>query len=544
MSDRPAYRNPILPGFYPDPSICRVGGDFYLVNSSFAYFPGIPISHSRDLVHWEQIGNVLDRPSQLPLEGAGSSRGIFAPAIRHSGGRFYVACTNVDHGGNFIVQAEDPAGPWSEPAWLEGAPGIDPSLFFDEGGRAWYCGTRPAPEGEKYPGDWEVWLDELDLSTMRLKGEARGLWRGALRNCVWPEGPHIYRAGGWYYLMIAEGGTGLDHAVSVARSREIGGPYVGKASNPILTHRQLGRACTVVNVGHGDLVDDGKGGWWMVLLASRPFGGGYTNLGRETFLVPVAWEDEWPLPCPGEGFVREEFPLPRLERFDVCPPPACEHFDAPRLDPHWLSLRGPASAFSSLSERPGFLRLRLGEAGMRDRGAVSFVGRRQLDLSYSVRMALEFSPEREGEAAGLVLFQGEEGQYRLELALSRGGRVMRLVAVSREAGGAAVETVVAERPFAGKRAVLAAVARGQDLAFAFGPDSGPLETLAAGLDGRILSTERAGGFVGTVIGAFASGNGKASRNFADIDWFEYRALQGEPGTGVGASAKLLMPGSW
>jgi alpha-N-arabinofuranosidase len=530
MSDRSTYRNPILPGFYPDPSICRVGEDFYLVNSSFAYFPGIPISHSRDLVHWEQIGNVLDRPSQLPLEGAGISRGIFAPTIRYHSGLFYVVCTNVDHGGNFVVTAEDPAGPWSEPVWLRDAPGIDPSLFFDEadggagGCRAWYCGTRPAPEGEKYSGNWEVWLRELDLDTLTLKGEARGIWRGALRDCVWPEGPHLYRKDGWYYLTIAEGGTGLDHAVTVARSCELRGPYVGKSSNPILTHRHLGRGYPIVNVGHGDLVDDANGDWWMVHLASRPYGGNYTNLGRETFLVPVDWEDEWPLPCPGEGVVREELPLPRLPRFDAPPLPACEHFDDPSLAPQWLSLRGPASAFSSLSERPGFLRLRLGEAGMQDKAAVSFVGRRQLDMSFSARMALEFSPEREGEAAGLALVQSEDHQYRLELAMSGDARVIRLVVAERDTEGIAIERTLAERPFAERRAVLSVVARGQDLAFAVGPKPGSLETIASGIDGRVLSTERAGGFVGTVIGAFASGNGKASENVAYIDWFEYCPL--------------------
>jgi xylan 1,4-beta-xylosidase len=530
MNDRSVFRNPILPGFHPDPSICRAGEDFYLVNSSFAYFPGIPVSHSRDLAHWEQIGNVLDRSSQLPLEGAGISRGLFAPTIRYHCGLFYVVCTNVDNGGNFIVTAEDPAGPWSEPVWLKDAPGIDPSLFFDDAeeaggassagdGRAWYCGTRPAPEGEAYGGNWEVWLAELDLATLSLKGEARGIWRGALRDCIWPEGPHLYRKDGWYYLTIAEGGTGFDHAVTVARSRELSGPYIGKSSNPILTHRHLGKDYPIVNVGHGDLFDDAKGDWWMVHLASRPYGGNFTNLGRETFLVPVAWEDEWPLPCPGEGVVREEFPFPRLPRFDAAPLPACEHFDDPVLDPEWLSLRGPASAFSSLSERPGFLRLRLGEAGMRDKAAVSFVGRRQLDMSFSARMALEFSPAREGETAGLALVQSEDYQYRLELAISGNARVIRLAVAE---GGA--DRVIAERPFAEGRAVLSVIARGQDLSFAFGRRPGALEVLASGIDGRVLSTERAGGFVGTVIGAFASGNGMASPNVAYVDWFEYRAL--------------------
>jgi xylan 1,4-beta-xylosidase len=531
MSERGCFDNPILPGFYPDPSICRVGGDFYLVNSSFAYFPGIPVSHSRDLVHWERIGNALDRPSQLPLAGAGVSRGLFAPTIRHHSGRFYIVCTNVDHGGNFVITAEDPAGPWSEPSWLEGAPGIDPSLFFDEAGasagegvsagegRAWYCGTRPAPEGERYSGNWEVWLREFDPATLSLKGEARGLWRGALRDCIWPEGPHIYRRGDWYYLLIAEGGTGRGHAITVARSRALAGPWEGNSGNPILTHRQLGQDCPIVNVGHGELFEDPEGDWWMVHLASRPYGGPRSNLGRETFLVPVAWEEEWPLPCPGSGRVEDRYPLPRLPRFEPEPEPACDNFEDSRLGPLWLALRGPASGFASLSERPGYLRLSLGAARLRDKAFVSYVGRRQTDRSFSLRAAMEFSPSREGGSAGIALFQSEDYQYRLELTAAGGARKLRLVAAS---GGP--DRIVAERPYAERRIILAAEARGQELSFRFGPAPGALELLASGVDGRILSSEVAGGFVGTTVGMFASGNGIESPDHADFDWFEYRPL--------------------
>jgi alpha-N-arabinofuranosidase len=524
MNERSSYRNPILPGFYPDPSICRVGEDFFLVNSSFAYFPGIPIHHSRDLVNWEQIGNALDRPSQLPLEGAGASRGIFAPTIRCHAGRFYIVCTNVDRGGSFAVTAEDPAGPWSEPAWLPDAPGIDPSLFFDDAGgdgesRAWYCGTRPSPEGERYPGNWEIWLQEFDPVSLSLLGHARGLWRGALLDCAWPEGPHIYRREGWYYLMIAEGGTSLCHAVSVARSRDLAGPWESNPSNPILTHRHLGKDYPIVNVGHGDLVDDSRGDWWMVHLASRPYGGLYHNMGRETFLVPVVWEDEWPLPSPGSGRVEEHYPLPRLPRFDTEPIPACENFEGSVLAPCWLSLRGPAAGFSSLAERPGFLRLRALAGTLRDKTAVSYVGRRQRDMSFCARTAMEFSPAREGEAAGLALFQSEDYQYRLELTLSHNVQILRLVAAE---GGK--DRVVAERAFGGPRIVLCVEAQGQDLSFHFGPTPGVLELLASGVDGRLLSTERALGFVGTTIGMFASGGGRDSALSADFDWFEYRAL--------------------
>jgi xylan 1,4-beta-xylosidase len=518
MDQSREYRNPILPGFYPDPSVCRVGEDFYLANSSFAYFPGIPIHHSRDLVHWRLIGHALDRPSQLPLEGARVSRGLFAPTIRHHRGVFYLACTNIDNGGNFIMTADDPAGPWSEPTWLPEAVGIDPSLFFDDDGRAWYCGTRPAPEGERYSGNWEVWLRELDLGTLSLKGEARGIWRGALRDCIWPEGPHIYKKDGRYYLLAAEGGTSYDHAVSVARSGSLEGPWEGKRANPILTHRHLGKGAPIINVGHADLVDDPAGGWWMVLLASRPRGG-FSNLGRETFLVPVAWEDEWSLPCPGSGRVEERFVAPGLPRFDVEPEKERDDFEGGALDPTWVSLRAPASGFSSLSERPGYLRLRLLPSTMRETGSVAYVGKRQRHMSWAARAELDFAPGASGEAAGLVLLQGEDFQYRIELAREEGGTVLRVVVAE---GGP--DKTLARMAFSGSRACLAAEARGQAIDFLAGPSADRLETLVAGADGRILSTERAGGFVGTTIGLFATTSGGKSAAHADFDCFEYKGI--------------------
>ena len=219
--DNATFTNPILPGFYPDPSICRVDDDYYLVTSTFAYFPGVPIFHSRDLIHWEQIGNILDRDSQLPLAGADVSQGIFAPTLRYHDGTFYMITTNVSSAlGNFFVTATDPAGPWSDPYPL-GSEGIDPSLFFDDDGTCWYCGTKPRREGARYFGDNEIYIQKLDLETKQLTGESYPAWHGALRQVEWPEGPHIYKKDGWYYLLITEAGTAHHHAVSVARSKSL-----------------------------------------------------------------------------------------------------------------------------------------------------------------------------------------------------------------------------------------------------------------------------------------------------------------------------------
>ncbi|HLS72415.1 MAG TPA: glycoside hydrolase family 43 protein, partial [Actinomycetaceae bacterium] len=290
--------NPVLPGCYPDPSICRVGEDFYLVTSTFEYFPGLPVFHSRDLVSWEQLGHVVDRADQLNFDGIASSGGLYAPTIRHHDGTFWVVCTLVDQqdesrGGNFLMTATDPAGPWSDPVWLD-AEGIDPSIFFDDDGRAWLHGTRRAREPQ-WHDQTEVWVRELDLAQRELVGLEHVVWSGALRDAVWSEAPHLYKVAGTYYLVTAEGGTEFHHAVSVARANTVTGPYTGNPANPVLTHRHLGRGADIVGVGHADLVEDGDGRWWAVLLGMRTYGGYHYNLGRETFLVPVTWEHGWPV---------------------------------------------------------------------------------------------------------------------------------------------------------------------------------------------------------------------------------------------------------
>jgi alpha-N-arabinofuranosidase len=275
-----------------------VGDWYYLAVSSFTYFPGVPLYRSLDLVHWQPVGHALTRPSQFPPSEQAHSDGVFAPTLRHDGTRFYLVTTNVRGCGNFLVTADTIEGPWSDPLVLDDAPGIDPSLYFEDG-KAWMLGTAEAPEGPRFFGDNEIWVRRWDPATGGWLGPRTGLWKGAVRDAVWPEGPHLYKRNGWYYLLISEGGTADDHAVTVARSRNVEGPFVGNKKNPILTHRHLGAAYPITTVGHPDLVEAPDGRWWMVLLASRPHHGGGTNRGRETFLAPVVWEDDWPVVSPG-----------------------------------------------------------------------------------------------------------------------------------------------------------------------------------------------------------------------------------------------------
>ena len=516
------FQNPILPGFAPDPSICRAGEDYYLITSTFEYFPGVPIYHSRDLVHWRSLGHILDRPDQLNLDGVHPSQGIYAPTIRHHNGRFYMVVTvrrPSDDGGvhddNIIVSADDPAGDWSEPITLVDQSGvIDPSLFFDDDGRAWYVANARVAD-EPYPGYRDIWLQELDLGKMTLVGERTLLWNGALKEASAPEAPHIYKVDDTYYLVLSEAGTFHDHAVTVARADHIRGPYKGSPRNPILTHRHLGLDQPITNPGHADLVDTPAGDWWMVALASRPYGGYFYNLGRETFLTPVAWEEGWPIANPGHGRIRMRETAPELPPHPWPSEPACDHFDSETLSHHWNFIRTPREQFYSLTERPGHLRLNLRPERLSDLCNPSFVGRRQQHINFAARTAFDFSPQTDSECAGLVLLQNNDYHFRFV----RRGEEMLLI--ERKKGE---ERVLGFSPIHGGRLYLKVEARGQDYSFFYSAAPELWVQDGENADGRLLSTQVAGGFVGAYIGLYASANGAASENVADFDYFEYTPL--------------------
>lgn len=511
--------NPILSGFYPDPSICRVGEDFYLVNSSFAYFPGVPIFHSRDLAHWEQIGNVLDRQEQLPLEGSEISRGIFAPTIRFFDGMFYVITTNVSHGGNFVVKAENPKGPWSAPYYLGGeAQGIDPSLFFDTDGRCYYVGTRPNPAGVRYNGDWEIWIQEMDLEQMKLKGRSMAIWKGALKDVIWPEGPHLYKIGEFYYLLHAEGGTGPEHSISVARSKKLFQWFEGCPRNPIFTHRHLGMDYPVIYAGHGDLVDDSQGNWYVVMLASRQCGR-HCSMGRETFLAEVVWENGWPVISQGTGRLLEcmELPLAGHRFFNEHSHHDHFHFFGGELDDRILGIhtRGPQQY--SLSAREGFLRLYARKENIQETAASSYLGIRQKDYSFLVSTGVEFKPQGE-QSAGLVYYQNHENHLRMEIKKCPNGR--RFIVTSHIHG---TDCELAGLDIA-QDGLVEITMRAYNQEACIWIKSGGRQYLAAeGVDLLPYTTEEAGGFVGCTIGMYASANGGSSGGYADFAWLFYDA---------------------
>lgn len=513
--------NPIMSGFYPDPSICRVGKDFYLVNSSFAYFPGVPIFHSRDLAHWEQIGNILDREEQVPLEESEISRGIFAPTIRYHEGQYYMITTNVSFGGNFIVTADRPEGPWSDPYYLgEGAPGIDPSLFFDDDGKCYYVGTRPNPQGERYSGDWEIWVQEIDLANMKLVGESMAIWKGALKDVIWPEGPHLYKIGEYYYLLHAEGGTGPEHSISIARSKELFRWFEGCPRNPILTHRNLGEDYPIVYVGHGDLVDDENGNWYIVMLASRPCKK-HTSTGRETFLAKVTWENGWPVINPGIGKLEDAVEI-SLEEYRFGKEVTRQdhfHFHEETLDDRFVGIMKRSADMYSLSERAGFLRLYTKKEVIGKLENPSYLGVRQKDYRYVVSTGVEFFPEQREETAGLVVYQNYANHLKIEIVKAGNGRNIRVTSCIHEA-----EQVLAEQKIAQDGLVEIQLKADNQNAEVWVIQNGNLQMVAKDISLLPYTTEEAGGFVGCTIGMYASSNGVSNHNHADFAWFLYDCM--------------------
>ncbi|MFP4353464.1 MAG: glycoside hydrolase family 43 protein [Puniceicoccaceae bacterium] len=493
------YTNPILPGFHPDPSICRLGGDFFLVTSSFEFFPGVPLFHSRDLVDWRQVGHCLTRESQLPL-GRGHwncSTGIFAPTIRCHDGRFYMITTNIGNGGNFFVWTDDPFGEWSEPVWIPKAPHSgssdfenDPSLLFDDDGTVYLTTHR----NEQCV---------IDIESGKRGSDVRTVWEGAGGGNL--EAPHLYHIGDYYYLMAAEGGTERRHRVTIARSRSPWGPFESCPHNPILSnwHR---RDTILQATGHGDLVDDAAGNWWMVFLAIRdmPTGSPRTHhLGRETCLAPVAWVDGWPV-VNGNGTadLRMEGPLPRPAQprgSDGSGDPApCGDRPGPANDPAWTFLRNPHREHYSWTERPGWLALRPSAVTLDDVGSPTWIGKRLQHPACEASTLMDFAPGP-GEEAGLTIFMNH--RHHCEIALRAESGQARLV-VRRRIGSLLAETW--SQPFSGGRIRLGVVATPNEFVLFFEDPKGGARIEADRQETRYLSTEVASGFTGVFLALYAT----------------------------------------
>ncbi len=534
--------NPILPGFYPDPSICRVGEDFYLVCSSFELCPGIPLFHSRDLQHWEQLCYVMTPENGFHVEKNCGNGGVMAPTIRYHDGTFYLINCNFGDRGNFIVTAKDPAGPWSEPHWLTDVPGIDASIFFDEDGQCYIMGTAqnwPDGKGGLRQG---IWAAKYDVENFRMAGEAHALWGGAMAGVASPEAPHIYHIGNYYYLLIAEGGTEQYHSATVARSESVFGPYESCKANPVLTMRHLGQRAAIQNAGHADLMDLPDGSWYAVFLASRLIGSESKNLGRETFIVPVRWELDWPLFTPDTGKVEWEYDFPESVPWtEKSEKPVHDDFRG-GLGLDWCFWGRPYEKFwetgkDGLSIR--CLKQALAdplqpmsmEVKHSEENFVSFVARRRLQPHCRFSCKLRFAPEV-AESAGIAVVQAMNHQIHLQLAQENGQTVLQLLRFTADyaqppyiPGFSSVTNreVLVSVPWNADEIVLEMELRENDYVFRYGPDDQQLTKLARA-DGAYINPEKVGCMVGEILGLFASGNGAESNNKALFAWAEYEDL--------------------
>lgn len=506
------YINPILAGTYPDPSICRKGNDYYMVNSSFCYFPGIPVWHSTDLVNWKQIGYALDRPSQLTIkDGMGTNAGIYAPDIKYNphNDTFYLIVTDIGGKGNIIVKSKDPAQGWSEPIRVREVGGIDPSFLFDTDGKCYIVNNQSPAYPPEYDGHCAIWIREYDTETDRVCSPATVLVDKGVHpeeRPIWIEGPHLYHIGDTYYLMAAEGGTGPQHSEVIFSSDKPTGPFTPCPINPILTQRDLpaDREFPITCTGHADLVETPEGKWWAVFLGVLPYDGHHDNTGRNTFLLPVEWNEEQPIILPqGERVAtfgeKENMATGQLLTGNFS---YTDNFDTHQPDMKWITLRTPKSIWWKQAD--GVMELTPRPCTLSDKKQPSFLCRWVKHANYTASTRLDFTPQKAGELAGLAVFQDEKGHYVLGKRMNTQGDCEVVVIRSDKEGF----RVVARQPLGTKwqkKAIwLQIESKGSSYTFAYSRNGKKWHTLGTPQEGHIITTQYAGGFTGSSIGLYAT----------------------------------------
>ena len=493
------YKNPIIPGFNPDPSICRVGDDFYLVTSTFEFFPGVPIYHSKNLVNWELINYCLTDDTQLPLQGAAASGGIYAPTIRYRDGVFFMTTTNVSNGGNFIVHTNDVYGKWSEPHYVDQG-GIDPSLFWDDDGTCYFV-SNGLDENNRV----SIFLCQLDPFTGEKYTETTLISYGC--GGRYPEAPHIYKKNGYYYLMLAEGGTEYGHMETMQRSKNIYGPYEACPHNPILSHRD--DPGPIQATGHADIVEDQNGNWWLVCLAIRPIKGMQLHhIGRESFLSPVAWnEDGWPVvgnngridfemegPLPG--------PIPQPVSHDFC-----DSFDKGALDLRWSFVRNPKRENYILEK--GSVILKGGKDELSTPlGHPTMIAVRQ--TAFDIEAIAELKGEiRHGQRSGICAYYNNEYHYDIFVTKGQDGHTVCL-----RKRVADIDVVVAACPTDYDGSVRFKIVADDEWYKFYYEKDGEFVELGRGKTSLLATEVNGRSFTGTFIGAFSEQGDVAVTSFA------------------------------
>jgi len=506
------FNNPILPGYHPDPSICRVGDDYYLVNSSFVWYPGIPIFHSKDLVNWKQIGHAINRPDQLDFNGLPDKLGVFAPTIRHHNGVFYIINTCVACDGNFYITATDPAGPWSDPIWLHNAPGIDPSLMWDDDGKCYYTGMSGV-EKEEWPTQTVAWNQELNLEQRKLVGERHFLSYGHANNASYTEGPHLYKINGKYMLMVSEGGTGMFHAITVHHSDSVNGPYVSNYINPVISHRHFGEDYPLHAIGHGDLVQTQNGEWWCVLLGKRRIEK-QTTLGRETFLVKVEFEGETPIFNPGYGKVLDVQQRPDLPWTPVEKDAVRDEFEGSSTGLKWCTIRTPKQSFYTVYD--GKLSLDLHPEVMDSLVHSSILIQRIEHHHFEASTKMNFKTSKSNEQAGLTIYRTNENHYKL----LKGKNDLILIKSFK-----GKQTEVARVPFKKQEVFFKVEGTDLEAQFSFGESEDTLQPIGGKQSLIVIADGNGNQFNGPGVGVYATSNGKKTNNKASFEWFDYKGIK-------------------
>ncbi len=506
------FQNPILPGFHPDPTICRVGDDYYLTNSTFYFFPMLPVYHSRDLINWKLVNHGINREEQNYRVWQGGLFGIFAPTLRYHERlkKFFIIAAFCDAPDRdqrtFIISADTPEKEWSQMVFVDAQDNLDPSLFFDEDGNDYLQYVPDNQEG--------VYQYRIDLATGRRLSEPKMIWRGT--GGRFPEGPHIFQRDGYYYLVIAEGGIQFGHAVCIARSRNIDGPYESCPGNPIMTHRNLDMQFSQIqSVGHADFVQDPAGDWWTVCLAFRQAGKDKAlPLGRETFLAPVDWDEQgWPVvknPGNPDGSIS---PTMHVNR-DIAPKLFDglwhDDFDADKLDIHWHYLRFVDTEFADVTTRPGWLTLTGLPDFMEPTCCSPLISRDQTNFNFTMTAKMEFTPKAEGDEAGLVVFTDERRHYEIGLA-RRNGKIV--VLYRKTAMDISSETIIAE--YDAELIYLAIVGDSDNYELRYGssPDS-----LTTGGTGSTLLLSHHRNWCGNMLGPYCISKNNTTACF---DWINY-----------------------